>query len=49
MNGVYFIPCTYGTTNPYYSKAQSFPMADGSTIPSLSVDAGPLHCTAYKC
>ncbi|KAG5622930.1 hypothetical protein H5410_008148 [Solanum commersonii] len=30
LNGAYFIPSGYGTTNPYYSKAQSFPVADGS-------------------
>lgn len=49
MNGAYFIPSGYGSTNPYYSKAQSFPVADGSMVPSLTADAGPLRCTSYKC
>ncbi|KAK6133229.1 hypothetical protein DH2020_032990 [Rehmannia glutinosa] len=48
FNGAYFIPSGYGSCAPGYTKAQSFPVADGSMVPALTSDAGPLSCTAYK-
>ncbi|KAK6133368.1 hypothetical protein DH2020_032878 [Rehmannia glutinosa] len=48
FNGAYFIPSGYGSCAPGYTKTQSFPVADGSMVPALTSDAGPLSCTAYK-
>ncbi|KAK6133284.1 hypothetical protein DH2020_032947 [Rehmannia glutinosa] len=48
FNGAYFIPSGYGSCAPGYTKAQSFPVADGSMVPALTSDAGPLSCIAYK-
>ncbi|KAL1567766.1 pectate lyase [Salvia divinorum] len=48
MNGAYFVPSGYGSITPGYSKAQSFRVADGSMVPSLTTDAGPLNCYANR-
>ncbi|KDP20714.1 hypothetical protein JCGZ_21185 [Jatropha curcas] len=48
MNGAYFIPSGYGSCAPVYSLGQSFPVAHGSLVPSLTSDAGPLSCITGK-
>ncbi|XP_011087039.1 putative pectate lyase 2 [Sesamum indicum] len=48
FNGAYFVPSGYGSCAPGYTKAQSFNVADGSMVPALTADAGPLGCTASK-
>nr|GMC78666.1 putative pectate lyase 2 [Ipomoea batatas]GMC87905.1 putative pectate lyase 2 [Ipomoea batatas] len=48
LNGAYFIPSGYGNCAPYYTKSQSFPVADGSRVPALTADAGPLRCSSYS-
>ncbi|KAL0328761.1 UNVERIFIED_CONTAM: putative pectate lyase 2 [Sesamum calycinum] len=48
FNGAYFVPSGYGSCAPGYTKAQLFNVADGSMVPALTVDAGPLSCTARK-
>ncbi|GFQ05544.1 putative pectate lyase 2 [Phtheirospermum japonicum] len=47
-NGAYFVPSGYGSCAPGYTKAQLFPVADGSMVPALTSDAGPLSCSGYK-
>ncbi|KAM7269927.1 hypothetical protein ACFE04_029141 [Oxalis oulophora] len=47
-NGAYFVPSGYGTCQPGYTKAQSFSVQDGSLVPSLTMDAGPLNCAIGK-
>ncbi|XP_019171857.1 PREDICTED: probable pectate lyase 16 [Ipomoea nil] len=51
LNGAYFVPSGYGSCAPYYTKSQSFPVADGSRVPALTADAGPLRCSysSSKC
>ncbi|KAL9146704.1 hypothetical protein ABFS82_13G127400 [Erythranthe guttata] len=44
MNGAYFVTSGYGTTATGYTKTQSFQVADGSMVPALTSDAGPLTC-----
>ncbi|KAI3466549.1 hypothetical protein Pfo_023212 [Paulownia fortunei] len=48
FNGAYFVPSGYGSCAPGYTKAQSFQVADGSMVPALTSDAGPLSCVANK-
>ncbi|XP_051126317.1 putative pectate lyase 2 [Andrographis paniculata] len=48
VNGAYFVQSGYGSISPGYSKTQSFKVADGSMVPLLTSDAGPLTCTPYK-
>ncbi|KAL0407244.1 UNVERIFIED_CONTAM: putative pectate lyase 2 [Sesamum latifolium] len=48
FNGAYFVPSGYGSCAPGYTKAQSFDVADGSMVPALTAEAGPLSCTARK-
>ncbi|KAK4421358.1 putative pectate lyase 2 [Sesamum alatum] len=48
FNGAYFVPSGYGSCAPGYTKTQSFSVADGSMVPALTADAGPLSCTARK-
>ncbi|KAI3440168.1 Pectate lyase [Psidium guajava] len=47
-NGAYFVQSGYGSCAPLYSRAQSFPVADGSQVPALTSNAGPLSCTVGK-
>lgn len=48
MNGAYFVQSGYGSCAPGYTKSQSFPVADGSLVPALTANAGPLPCTPNK-
>uniref|UniRef100_A0A7N0ULP4 Pectate lyase n=1 Tax=Kalanchoe fedtschenkoi TaxID=63787 RepID=A0A7N0ULP4_KALFE len=47
-NGAYFVPSGYGTCAPGYTPAQTFTVADGSAVPGLTADAGPLNCVPGK-
>ncbi|OVA03408.1 Pectate lyase/Amb allergen [Macleaya cordata] len=47
-NGAYFVQSGWGSISPQYSKSQSFGVAHGSLVPSLTSDAGPLRCVARK-
>ncbi|CAH9059273.1 unnamed protein product [Cuscuta europaea] len=49
LNGAYFVPSGYGSCTPYYTRSQSFPVADGSRVPALTMDAGPLRCSSTEC
>ncbi|XP_027087566.1 putative pectate lyase 2 [Coffea arabica] len=48
MNGAYFVQSGYGNCSPGYNRYQNFPVADGSLVPALTADAGPLRCTTNK-
>lgn len=48
MNGAYFVPSGYGTTAPNYSPDQSFTVLSGALVPTLTANAGPLHCALGK-
>ncbi|KAI3456483.1 hypothetical protein Pfo_013146 [Paulownia fortunei] len=48
MNGAYFVPSGYGSIAPGYTKTQLFKVADGSMVPALTSDAGPLTCSAKR-
>lgn len=48
MNGAYFVQSGYGSCSPNYSKAQSFTVVDGSMVPAITSDAGPLLCSINK-
>ncbi|KAH6824505.1 Pectin lyase-like superfamily protein [Perilla frutescens var. hirtella] len=48
VNGAYFVPSGYGSIVPGYTKSQSFRVADGSMVPALTTNAGPLICFARK-
>ncbi|KAG9156900.1 hypothetical protein Leryth_015489 [Lithospermum erythrorhizon] len=48
MNGAYFIPSGYGSCYPNYANQQSFPVADGTIVPALTANAGPLKCSTKK-
>lgn len=48
MNGAYFVQSGYGSCSPSYSKAQSFTVVDGSMVPAITSDAGPLLCSTNK-
>ncbi|KAL3742194.1 hypothetical protein ACJRO7_017646 [Eucalyptus globulus] len=47
-NGAYFVQSGYGSCAPLYSGTQSFAVADGSKVPALTSNAGPLSCTVGK-
>ncbi|KAM7525250.1 hypothetical protein LguiA_015152 [Lonicera macranthoides] len=44
VNGAYFVQSGWGSCAPLYSKSQSFVVADGSMVPALTSNAGPLPC-----
>ncbi|XP_016442466.2 putative pectate lyase 2 [Nicotiana tabacum] len=44
LNGAFFNASGTGNPTPNYTSPQSFPVADGSQVPSLTSDAGPLQC-----
>ncbi|CAM8934138.1 unnamed protein product [Rhodiola kirilowii] len=48
QNGAYFVPSGYGTCVPGYTPEQRFTVADGSAVPGLTADAGPLNCVPGK-
>ncbi|KAK2999187.1 hypothetical protein RJ639_023026 [Escallonia herrerae] len=48
LNGAFFVQSGYGSCAPLYSRSQSFPVADGSRVPALTSNAGPLRCTISK-
>ncbi|XP_017254298.1 putative pectate lyase 2 [Daucus carota subsp. sativus] len=48
MNGAYFVQSGYGSCSPNYSKSQSFTVVDGSMVPAITSDAGPLFCNVNK-
>ncbi|KAK9275308.1 hypothetical protein L1049_022570 [Liquidambar formosana] len=43
-NGAYFVQSGWGSCAPPYSPSQSFTVAEGSMVPALTSDAGPLTC-----
>ncbi|KAK6124500.1 hypothetical protein DH2020_041753 [Rehmannia glutinosa] len=45
MNGAYFVPSGYGSIAPGYTRNQLFKVADGSMVPALTSNAGPLTCS----
>lgn len=47
-NGAYFVQSGYGSCAPLYSAKQLFKVADGSQVPALTSDAGPLSCKPLK-
>ena len=48
QNGAYFIQSGWGSCYPYYTPSQSFQVAQGSTVPTLTLGAGPLRCVVGK-
>ncbi|XP_052203557.1 putative pectate lyase 2 [Diospyros lotus] len=48
LNGAYFVPSGWGIAAPLYSRLESFSVADGSMVPALTSDAGPLQCVRYN-
>ncbi|EXB77051.1 hypothetical protein L484_014178 [Morus notabilis] len=48
QNGAYFVQSGWGTCYPYYTPSQSFPVAQGSMVPALTSNAGPLPCVVGK-
>ncbi|KAK3039664.1 hypothetical protein RJ639_027005 [Escallonia herrerae] len=48
LNGAFFVQSGYGSCAPLYSRSQSFLVADGSRVPALTSNAGPLRCTISK-
>ncbi|XP_047339681.1 putative pectate lyase 2 [Impatiens glandulifera] len=48
INGAYFVPSGYGSCAPPYTASQGFNVAQGSMVPSLTSDAGPLQCQPYQ-
>ncbi|CAI9086818.1 OLC1v1020734C1 [Oldenlandia corymbosa var. corymbosa] len=48
MNGAYFVQSGYGSCAPGYTRAQAFPVSDGTRALALTQDAGPLTCTPNK-
>ena len=48
LNGAYFVQSGRGNCDPYYSQAQSFVVAHGSMVPTLTSSAGPLKCVYGK-
>ncbi|XP_077227800.1 pectin lyase-like superfamily protein [Tasmannia lanceolata] len=46
LNGAYFIQSGWGSCAPPYSPSQSFSVARGWMVPSLTADAGALRCIA---
>ncbi|KAL7212232.1 hypothetical protein ACSBR2_014998 [Camellia fascicularis] len=47
-NGAYFVPSGYGSCTPLYSAPQLFTAAQGSFVPILTSDAGPLQCVPSR-
>ncbi|KAM7530812.1 hypothetical protein LguiB_034222 [Lonicera macranthoides] len=47
-NGAYFVPSGLGSCSPLYSRSQLFWVAQGSFVPFLTSDAGPLKCVVTK-
>ncbi|KAL7213570.1 hypothetical protein ACSBR2_016154 [Camellia fascicularis] len=47
-NGAYFVPSGYGSCAPPYTSSQLFTASQGSWVPFLTSDAGPLQCVADK-
>ncbi|KAK9133306.1 hypothetical protein Scep_012834 [Stephania cephalantha] len=47
-NGAYFVQSGWGTCAPQYKSSQFFSVADGSAVPSLTSDAGPLTCAVGR-
>ncbi|CAK9140945.1 unnamed protein product, partial [Ilex paraguariensis] len=48
VNGAYFVQSGWGSSAPLYSRTQSFTVAEGSMVPALTSNAGPLRCSTYK-
>ncbi|KAK3039666.1 hypothetical protein RJ639_027007 [Escallonia herrerae] len=48
VNGAYFVPSGMGSCAPLYSGSQIFSVAQGSLVPALTSNAGPLQCVAGK-
>ncbi|KAA8515532.1 hypothetical protein F0562_018857 [Nyssa sinensis] len=48
VNGAYFVQSGWGSCAPLYSPSQSFTVAEGSMVPALTSDAGPLRCPINK-
>ncbi|XP_047309483.1 putative pectate lyase 2 [Impatiens glandulifera] len=48
MGGAYFVQSGYGTIAPTYSRSQAFQVADGSAVPTLTSNAGPLNCVVGR-
>ncbi|XP_047313051.1 putative pectate lyase 2 [Impatiens glandulifera] len=48
VGGAYFVQSGYGTIAPSYLRSESFNVADGSAVPSLTSQAGPLPCVSGK-
>ncbi|KAF9588212.1 hypothetical protein IFM89_008282 [Coptis chinensis] len=49
-NNPYFKQSGWGSCPPLYSEAQSFTVSEGSLVPALTAETGPLLCTAgYTC
>ncbi|KAK3021738.1 hypothetical protein RJ639_046084 [Escallonia herrerae] len=46
VNGAYFVPSGMGSCAPLYSRSQIFSVAQGSLVPALTSNAGPLQCVA---
>ncbi|XP_057959145.1 putative pectate lyase 2 [Malania oleifera] len=47
-NGAYFVQSGWGSCAPLYSPSQSFVVAEGTMVPVLTANAGPLHCVVGK-
>lgn len=48
LNGAYFVQSGMGSCAPRYTGAQTFSVASGLSVPSLTADAGPLNCVPGK-
>ncbi|CAH2078956.1 unnamed protein product [Thlaspi arvense] len=48
MNGAFFIPSGGSSVTPSYVFGETFPVAHGSAVPSLTSSAGPLPCVPGK-
>ncbi|XP_023001281.1 probable pectate lyase 16 [Cucurbita maxima] len=48
LNGAYFVQSGWGSCSPFYTRAQSFPVAPGSKVPALTANSGPLRCSIGK-
>nr|AFK47751.1 unknown [Lotus japonicus] len=48
VNGAYFVPSGYGSCAPNYTPAQSFAVAPASTVPAITLNAGPTTCVVGK-
>ncbi|MQM01532.1 hypothetical protein Taro_034294 [Colocasia esculenta] len=45
LDGAFFVQSGWGSVAPRYTPAQAFTAAQGSMVPFLTADAGPLNCT----